>query len=38
MKIIYLKNGMHIKNDYNSKINPLNKEELKQYLNKLNLL
>jgi FlaA1/EpsC-like NDP-sugar epimerase len=25
-------------NDYNSKINPLNKEELKQYLNKLKLL
>lgn len=25
-------------NDYNSKINPLNKEELKEYLNKLNLL
>ena len=25
-------------NDYNSKINPFNKEELKEYLNKLNLL
>jgi len=25
-------------NDYNSKINPLNKEQLKEYLNKLNLL
>ena len=25
-------------NDYNSKINPLNKEELRTYLNKLNLL